>query len=75
MGPFGVGRTFDNRYLLRREIARGGMGMVYEAEQLYTGCTVALKVLNPEHEGARELRERLLREARVLGTVRSPGVV
>src|SRR4051794_1291061 len=34
-------------YRLRREIGRGAMGVVYEAEQLDLKRVVAVKVLNP----------------------------
>ncbi len=70
-----IGTTVDRRYLLKREIARGGAGAVFEAEHLYTKRSVALKLLVPEQRMAPEPRARLLREALALSTARHPGVV
>lgn len=70
-----VGTTVDRRYLLKREIARGGAGAVFEAEHLYTRRSVALKLLVAEQRLAPEPRARLLREALALSTARHPGVV
>ena len=70
-----VGTTVDRRYLLKREIARGGAGAVFEAEHLYTKRSVALKLLLPEQRLAPEPRARLLREALALSAARHPGVV
>src|SRR5215207_9342443 len=36
------------RYLVERELGRGGMAAVYLAQDLKHGCHVALKVLHPE---------------------------
>jgi eukaryotic-like serine/threonine-protein kinase len=70
-----IGTTVDRRYLLKREIARGGAGAVFEAEHIYTKRSVALKLLVPEHRSAAEPRARLLREALALSAARHPGVV
>jgi eukaryotic-like serine/threonine-protein kinase len=70
-----IGTTVDRRYLLKREIARGGAGAVFEAEHLYTKRSVALKLLVPEQRSAPEPRARLLREALALSAARHPGVV
>ena len=70
-----IGTTVDRRYLLKREIARGGAGAVFEAEHVYTKRSVALKLLLPEQRTAAEPRARLLREALALSTARHPGVV
>lgn len=64
----------DSRYRLLREIGAGGGGVVYEAEHVHTGARVALKTLT---QGAADPRraERLLHEARIVGTVRHPNLV
>ncbi|HEY8039253.1 MAG TPA: serine/threonine-protein kinase [Polyangiaceae bacterium] len=70
-----VGETVDTRYELRRLIARGGMGLVFEAHHRFTRRAVALKLLPDELRGKKETRGRLLREAHALTTVRHPGFV
>jgi len=62
------------RYRLLGQIARGGMGVVYAAEDETLERRVALKVLEvPGNES--ELADRLLREARVLAVLEHPGIV
>jgi serine/threonine protein kinase len=62
------------RYRLLDRIARGGMGVVYLAEDGDLQRRVALKVLDvPEADG--ELVNRLIREARVLAALEHPGIV
>lgn len=62
------------RYRLGEELDRGGMGVVYLAEDLTLGREVALKVLRdglPDADGA----ARLEREARILAGLEHPGIV
>src|SRR6202451_992668 len=62
------------RYRLIAEVARGGMGVVYAAEDERLQRRVALKVLEvPGFEG--DLADRLMREARVLARLEHPGIV
>jgi serine/threonine protein kinase len=66
--------TIDRRYTVRREIARGGMGIVFEAEHSITRSPVAVKVLTTSALGWPVVHARLLREARALAVARHPGV-
>jgi serine/threonine-protein kinase len=70
-----VGETVDTRYGLRRLIARGGMGLVFEAQHRFTRRAVALKLLPDDLRAKKVARGRLLREAHALTTVRHPGFV
>jgi serine/threonine protein kinase len=62
------------RYRLLERLARGGMGVVYAAEDETLERRVALKVLDvPGTDG--DLANRLMREARVLARLEHPGIV
>src|SRR5688500_7932797 len=65
----------DSRYRIVREIARGGVGTVFEAKHLFTNKLVALKLLNEGHEHSAEAQARLLREAQAISKTRHPHIV
>jgi hypothetical protein len=58
-------------YRLLGLLGRGGMGTVYEAEQLATGRRVALKMLAQQLD-APDMRQRFLREGRLAASVNHP---
>jgi eukaryotic-like serine/threonine-protein kinase len=62
------------RYTLREFLARGGMGVVYLAQDQVLDRRVAIKILDSaDADGA--LAERLNKEARVLAQLEHPGIV
>jgi serine/threonine protein kinase/tetratricopeptide (TPR) repeat protein len=62
-------------YRIVREIGRGGMGIVYEAEQESLGRKVAVKVLPRPALLARGQLERFLREARTVARLHHTHIV
>jgi hypothetical protein len=62
-------------YRILREIGRGGMGIVYEAEQISLGRRVALKVLPRQASGDWAVRERFRREARAAARLHHTNIV
>lgn len=64
----------DTRYRIERELARGGMGVVYEAEDAELRRRVAIKVLASELASAGAV-ERMRAEARTIARLEHPGIV
>lgn len=60
-------------YRIIRFHGQGGMGIVYEAEQINPKRRVALKVVRPG-TGGDQLIKRFQREAHVLGRLQHPGI-
>ncbi|MFI6739590.1 serine/threonine-protein kinase [Nonomuraea sp. NPDC050451] len=75
-------RVIDGRFELTERLGGGGMGLVWRAWDVALHREVALKEVRPpdpsmdEHDpaGARELRARVLREARALARLNHPHV-
>jgi hypothetical protein len=64
-----------DRYAFERELGRGGMGAVYLARDRKLDRLVALKVLPPEYATDAGLRERFLRETRMVAGFSHPNIV
>jgi hypothetical protein len=64
LGPYQVGE----------QVGRGGMGVVYAAEDVRLGRVVALKLLPPAFSRDAVARERLAREARAAAALSHPSI-
>jgi len=67
-----LGTVLEGKFRITREIGRGGMAAVYEAENVDIGKRVAVKILAAELITSRVVRERFIREARAAASIRSP---
>jgi serine/threonine-protein kinase len=63
------------RYVLERELGRGGMGVVYLAREVALDRPVAIKVLDRALARSPEQRERFLNEARTAAALAHPHIV
>ena len=72
------GSRFEERYEILGELGSGSFGRVYQARQLSTGQSVAIKVLSPR-EGAEESTgreaERFRRETRICAALSHTNIV
>jgi serine/threonine protein kinase len=62
-------------YRIRALLGRGGMGVVYLADQIALGRAVALKILAPELAEDERFRARFLSESRLAASIEHPHIV
>ncbi|MCA1646431.1 MAG: protein kinase, partial [Chloroflexi bacterium] len=70
-----AGRLLGGRYRFVREIARGGMGAVWQAEDTLLDRHVAIKLLHAQFADDPEFLERFRREARAAARLSHPNIV
>ncbi|HEY3135906.1 MAG TPA: protein kinase [Blastocatellia bacterium] len=68
-----VGKTVLH-YRILKEIGKGGMGVVYKAEDTKLHRTVAIKALSADLVGDEKARARFLREARAASAIDHPNI-
>src|SRR5919205_2638574 len=74
MDSFAAGSTFAG-HVIRGEVGRGGMGVVYRATHIALKRDVALKVISPQVSAQEHFRERFRREAEAAASIQHPNVV
>jgi PAS domain S-box-containing protein len=63
------------RYLIDRELGRGGMGVVYEGWDAHLQRSVAIKIMDRSQHAMAGGLQRFFREARIASRLEHPGIV
>jgi len=63
------------RFRLEKQIARGGMGIIFQARDVELDREIAVKFLLKQHQNKPHLHRQFTNEARITGRLQHPGIV
>jgi eukaryotic-like serine/threonine-protein kinase len=73
--PLEIGQVLEGKYRIVRMIGEGGMGAVFEGENVRVRRRVAIKVLHPDVASNEESVQRFEREAQAAGRIGSDHIL
>jgi serine/threonine-protein kinase len=73
--PLPANAEESDRYEIRGEIGRGGMGTILQSHDRVLGRDLAVKVLLEKHQDRPDVVRRFVEEARIGGQLQHPGIV
>lgn len=68
-------KVLNDRYKIIKELGKGGMAIVYEAQDLLLDRKVAVKMLRPEYVSDKEFVKKFRHEAQAVARISHPNVV
>lgn len=74
-GSLHTGDLVGNRFSIVRTLAKGGMGVVYLADDQHLSERVALKTIRPELSVSPQVRSRFLEEAKLARRLSHPNII
>ncbi len=72
---FGVGHTIVGQFEVIRMLGEGGMGAVYEVQDLVTNQRMAIKAMLPSMLGSQTAKKRFVQEVNIARRMEHPNVV
>ena len=69
------GTIIADRYEVESYMAKGGFGEVYKGRHKQLGIKIAIKLIRNENISHKTIRERFLREAKIIANINHPNVV
>jgi serine/threonine protein kinase/predicted Zn-dependent protease len=72
---FAPGDLFADRYMIIEEIGRGGMGVVYKAEDNILGIKVALKIIHPLYSSSANMVRQFKKETLLARSISHENVI
>src|SRR6056297_1040646 len=70
-----LGKVLNERYKIIKKLGKGGMALLFEAQDLLLDRQVAIKMLRPEYVTDKDFTKKFRHEAKAVARISHPNVV